>query len=466
MLPSSAPSGSAAPKRELSLFDATCIIVGIVVGSGIFRSPPEIAANAGGLGWLLFGWVLGGLIALVGSLVYAELAVAYPQDGGEYVYLTRAYGRRAGIIYCWAQLLIIRPGNVGAVAFIFAAYAQELYPLGNPAAAPLVYAVAAISFTTLINILGVREGKWTQNLLTTAKVLGLLAICLAALFSGSNETPDAVGPASRAPSPQPGFILAMILIMFTYGGWNDMPLVAAEVRDPRRNLVRALVLGALTTTTIYLLVNLAYLSVLGYSGLVASEAVAADVLSSWLGKWGGRAVSVLVCISCLGAINGMVLTGSRIYYAMGRDHRLFRSIGTWNARLDSPVRALLIQGAISIAVVVGFSAFEDGFNRMVIFTNPPFFIMLLFVGLGLFILRRKDREKPRSFSVPFYPLTPILYCLSSAAMLYYSLQYCLGVVQEGLDVHKPHWEAFWALGILAIGVVFSVFSKDEPASEE
>jgi amino acid transporter len=443
----------AAPRRELTLFDAICIIIGIVIGAGIFRSAPLIASSAGGAGWLIAGWVLGGLIALVGGLVFAELAVAYPRDGGEYVYLTRAYGSRLGLLYGWAQLWIVRPGNIGAVAFIFATYAQKLVHWGPEKYALLLYAVAAITLTTLVNALGVREGKWTQNALTAAKVLGLAGVCLTVFFvSPAAATP--IAPDDSAATSGGGFTLAMILIMFTYGGWNDMPLVAAEVRDPRRNLVRALVLGAATITAIYLLVNMAFLYVLGYEGLARSEAVAADVLGRWLGEWGERAVSLLICVSCLGAINGMVLTGSRIYYAMGRDHRVFAPLGVWNARLGSPIRALLLQAAITLAVVIAFGRDAAGFERMVIFTNPAFWFFFTLTGVSIFILRRSDAQTPRPFRVPLYPLTPIVFCLSCLGMLIASVKYC---------VENQSIEAYWSIGVFAVGVVVCLLVKSGPA---
>jgi APA family basic amino acid/polyamine antiporter len=262
------PSARAVPKRELTLFDSTSLIVGIIIGAGIYQTAPDVARGAAS-GWGVLGlWAAGGLLSLCGALGYAELAAAYPREGGDYVYLTKAYGRWAGFLFGWIQLAVVRPGDIAVMAFAFATYARAIVdPLArSPFPHPQqVYAGAAVMALTAVNILGVREGKWTQNLLTVVKVLGLLAIVA----------------------------------------------VAAEVRDPKRNIVRALVSGTAAVTVIYLLVNGAFLYALGFAGLAGSEAVAADTVRTAFPEIGGRLISVLICVSALGAVNGLVLTGAR-----------------------------------------------------------------------------------------------------------------------------------------------------------
>ena len=257
------------PKRELSLFDSTCIIVGIIIGAGIYQMAPDIAKGAGS-GWGVMAiWVVGGLLSLCGALSYAELATAYPVEGGDYVYLSKAYGRWAGFLFGWAQLTVVRPGDIAVMAFAFATYGRAIYdPLaGYPELSQRLFAGAAVLVLTLINILGVNQGKWTQNLLTTAKALGLLAIVGVALISpGGTRAVTEVGGLPLS--------LALIFVLFTYGGWNEMAYVAAEVKNPRRNIVRALVTGTAAVITLYLLVNGAFLYTLGYNGLATSKAVA------------------------------------------------------------------------------------------------------------------------------------------------------------------------------------------------
>jgi amino acid transporter len=260
------PTGQ--PRQQLSLLDSTSIIVGIIIGSGIYQSSPTIATGAGRLAhWLapllhltapdqqdalavaiLIGiWIVGGLIALVGAACYAELATAFPQSGGTYVYLSEAFGRSVGFAFAWAEFWIVRPGNIGAMAFVMARYARQLLP---PTTLPdhlleLLLAVTAILVMCVLNAIGLRTGKWTQNVLSGAKVLGLVAIVVAGI-SLAREPSAAALPA--VPWKTAG--LSLILVMFAYGGWADMSLVAAEVRDPRRNIMRALFLGIFVVAVI------------------------------------------------------------------------------------------------------------------------------------------------------------------------------------------------------------------------
>ena len=439
-----------APRRQLTLLDSTSIIVGIIIGAGFFETPPQIAAGAGGVASLLALWAAGGAMALVGALCYAELATAYPRDGGEYVFLTRAYGRRVGFLYAWSWFWVVRPGNLGAMAYVFARYASELVPLplGDYAFAP--YAVGALLALTVINVLGVRAGKTVQNLLTTAKVAGLLAVFAVALFEPPAPAQAATG--ARAPTPG-GLYLAVILIMWAYGGWNDMSYVAAEVRHPRRNILRALVLGTGAVVLIYVAGNIAFIHALGFEGFAASGAVAADVMRPKFGAAGARFISALVCVSCLGALNGMILTGARIYYAVGEEHAMYSWLGKWDARRDAPARSLWLQAAATLVLVGGLGLSRDAFQRLVVFTEAVFWAFLLLVAASLFVLRRRDPVTLRPYRVAGYPVTPALFCLSSAFLLYASLSYAL---RNGAA------EAWWAIGLTGAGVLASLYDPVKP----
>lgn len=446
-----APAPAAAPRRTLNLFDSTAIIVGIIIGAGIYESSPLIAGCmppatwpgsswAVGGAWLLAGvWALGGLISLIGALCFAELATAYPREGGTYVYLTRAFGRRWGFLFAWSEFWIVRPGSIGAIGYVFGRYANQVAPIGQGNTAFMLYAVGAIVVLTLVNVTGVREGKWSQNVLTAAKVLGLVGVVGAALLFGGSPPP-------QPPPAQAGggdFRLALILILWTYGGWNEMAYVGAEVRNPRRNILRALVLGTVAVTLIYVAVNFAFVYALGLRGVSRSDAVAAHVVELAMGPWGGWAVSVLICISALGAINGLIFTGARIYYAVGAEQRRYAWLGRWDPRLGTPVRSLAAQGAITLALVVGFGFTPSGFKSMVEFTTPVFWLFFLLVGISLFVLRVRDRQTPRAYRVPLYPLTPALFCLSSLFMLYSGLSYA---------IQMRAYQALWSVGVLAVGV--------------
>jgi len=437
------------PSAQLGLWDAVSIIIGIVVGAGIYETPPLIFRNVPGPWTGLAVWIIAGGLSLVGALCYAELATAYPRSGGDYVYLTRAYAPSVGFLYGWAQLAVILTGSIGMMAYIFADYAVKIWPGSS-----VLYASAAIVVLSILNLLGVAFGKRTQNLLTLSKVLGLGGILVAGLFWGA---PSEVGRGTT-PLAFESIAFAMVLVFITYGGWNDAAYVAADVHDGRRNIPRSLILGTVAITAIYLVVNVAYLWGLGFEGVRNSSAVAVDVLAQPLGKWGATAMSLLVMISALGAVNGLIFTGSRLYSAVGTDHSVFAWLGRWHPRLGTPVGALLAQAIISGAMViaVGTSFGQSGINALVgkltgetvawegrggfelllRCTAPVFWLFFLLTAISLFVLRVRERNVERPFTVPFYPWVPLLFCLTCGYMLYSAVLYAgmLGLVGGSLLV--------------------------------
>lgn len=441
-------SEPAAPRRRLTLFDGVCIIVGIIIGAGFYETTPQIARDVGSPGLLLGVWLAGGLVSLVGAMCYAELATAWPREGGEYVFLTRAFGRHVGFLFAWAGFWVIRPGNVGAMAFVFASYAQQVLPLPmTPHHALLTWAAWAVVVFTGVNVLGVQTGKWTQNVLTAAKVLGLLLVFTAGLLLVTRS--EGAGP-SGAPAAAGlrDLSMAMILVLFTYGGWNEIAYVAAEVRNPERNLLRALLLGTAGVTAIYLLGNVVFLRVLGWEGFVNSKAVAADLLRPIGGWWGAAGISLLVCLSSLGSLSGMIFTGSRIFYAAGADHRRYALLGRWSRTLDAPAVALGMQAVITLALVAAFGRHPNGFERLVVFTAPLFWLFFLLTALSLFVLRHREPGVPRPYRVTLYPVTPVLFALSCGFMLYASTRYAYENRQSA---------GLWAAGVMVVGVAASVF---------
>jgi len=303
-----------------------------------------------------------------------------------------------------------------------------------------------------VNVLGVRAGKTVQNVLTGAKVAGLLAVFAVALVG-----PAAPARPAAAPAPAGGLYLAVILIMWAYGGWNDMSYVAAEVRDPGRNIRRALVLGTAAVLLIYVTGNLAFIRALGFEGFSGSGAVAADVMRPKFGERGARFISALVCVSCLGALNGMILTGARIYYAVGAEHSAYGWLGRWDARRDSPARSLWLQGGATLALVAGLGLSRDAFQRLVVFTETIFWAFLLLVAASLFVLRRRDPDVHRPYRVAGYPVTPALFCLSCAFLLYASVAYAL---------RNRAAEAWWAVALLGAGVLASLYDPPVPERKE
>lgn len=428
-----------APRRLLNLFDTTSIIVGIIVGAAIFESTPFIAQNVPSVTWLVAVWVLGGLFSLIGGLCYAELATAYPQNGGDYVYLRRALGRPVGFLYAWSQLWVVRPGNIAALAFVFAHYANQLVPLGAGPMAELGYALAATFILSAINIAGVVAGKWTQNLLTVVKVLGLGAIVVIGLSMGSGTT------APIADAKSGSFAVAIALVLFAYGGWSEMALVAAEVRNPEKNILRAMILGTAAVAVVYLAVNLAFVRGLGFAGLQNSRSAAADVLALVDPVWGGRAINLLIAVSALGAINGDIFTGARVLYALGGNHRLYRGLGRWSARFQTPAIALAVQGLLAMGLLLLFGRDSAGFEKMVLYTTPIFWSFLCLVSLSLVLLRRREPEVPRPFCIPFYPWTPIVFAIGCLAIVYSSIVYAW---QNGT--------MSWAAGFMVVGLVLAL----------
>lgn len=410
------------PKKELNVFDSTCIIVGIIIGAGIYETAPIVASCMASRTALLGIWLAGGVLAMTGALCYAELATAYPCQGGDCVYLKRAYGRWAGFLFGWSQLAIIRPGDIALMAFIFARYAQKLYPF---AGASLVYAASAVIILTAINVIGVKEGKWTQNILTVIKVIGLLAIIAAGLFA-----PAAPAPPEPSGITMPGLQLALILVLFTYGGWNEMAYVAAEVKNPARNITRALVIGTCTVTVLYLFANAAFVHSLGYTAMTGSNAVAVDVVAKTFPGIAVKAVSVLICVSALGAINGLIFTGARISYAMGTDYAIFRRLGTWDKRSGTPIWALIAQGTLSTAIILLAGSFID----TIIYSAPIVWIFFFATAVSVFVLRRKDRQTPRPYKVTGYPVTTFVFCAACVFMGFSSISYALTQKPKGLII--------------------------------
>lgn len=405
---------SGVPRKELSLFDTTCIIVGIIIGAGIYETAPLVAGCMGGWFGILGIWLAGGVLALCGAICYAELATMYPRQGGDCVYLSKAYGRWAGYMFGWTQITIIRPADIALMAFIFGRYAQTLYSPCNGMAT--VYAVAAVVILTFINVLSVRKGKWTQNLLAVIKVCGLLLIVMSAFAAH-----DTITATVQQPLSLDGVQLALILVLFTFGGWNEMAYIAAEVKKPETNIVRSLIIGTLMVTVIYLLVNSAFLLSLGYDRMVASKAVAVDVVEKVFPQFAGRIISVLVCLSALGAVNGLIFTGSRITYAMGEEYRLFHKLGKWNERYGTPVWSLVMQGCLSIVIIVAAGTFVEA----ILCTAPIVWLFFLATGVSVIVLRFRQPGMERSYKITGYPMPAIVFIICCAFMLYSSATYAV-----------------------------------------
>jgi basic amino acid/polyamine antiporter, APA family len=425
----------AVPRPMLSVLDAVALIVGVVVGAGLFKTPALVAAHAGGADLFLLAWLLGGIISLIGALCYAELATAYPHSGGDYHYLRRAFGQDIGFLFAWARMMVLQTGSIAMLGFVFGDYASQLLPIGQGGAA--LYAALAITLVTVLNLFGVQQGKLAQKLLTTAKVLGVLSIVVAGLIIAAPPAPQ--GLVEEA--PRSAFGLAMIFVLLTYGGWNEAAYISAEVRHARRNMAWSLLWGIALIALILILANLAYLKGLGLTAMSASDIVAADVMSRVAGEAGATFVSVLIAVAALGSMNATTFTGARSIYALGRDFHLLSFLGRWRVGGNTPANALLIQGSLALLLVLLGAWARDGFVSMVEYTAPVFWFFFLLAGLSLFVLRTQEPERPRPFRVPLYPLTPLIFCVTCVYMLHSSLAYTgpgavvgVGVLLAGVPV--------------------------------
>lgn len=551
-------------QKRLGMWDTVAIIVGIVIGSTIFKSPQLIMGNVSSPLMGLSAWLLGGLLSLIGALCYAELASTYPRSGGDYYFLSRAFGSWSGFLFGWAQLAVILTASIGTMGFVFGEYAVKVFaPPGTEQTAEQKsqlkelapeskefkelqssiaketgtnrelwiagFAAAGVVGLTLLNLLGVVMGKWMQNLLSLVKVGGLIAIAVIGFQFGKHDIlppsvqgvptkidlkdgayeevtkeTDAQGKTVRSLTRTfnqdkklvrevvrnynsvgeiinegvtklgpVNFGLAMIFVLYAFGGWNDAAFVASEVRN-RKHIVLALIIGTLLITIIYLIVNVAYLRALGFEKTRDfSTVLATDVaaLHPRVGDQAAKIIGILVMISALGAVNGLIFTGSRVYSSFGADHSLFAVLGRWNAAVGAPIWSLLIQGVICLLMIgsVGTAlgreyvdkamnaVFEvsmpwernDGFATLVSGSAPVFWIFFLMSGLSLFALRQRDQDIERPFTVPIYPLLPLIFCGTCGYMLYSAIDYA-------------KWLSLIGAVPLAIGIPLYWISRERP----
>ena len=429
------------PRQTLSLFDAVTMIVGLIVGAGIFGTPAIVAGAVGSEGMLVASWVAGGVFAIIGALSYAELSTAFPSAGGEYHFLQKAYGRQLAFLYGWARMTVVVAGSIAVFAYLFGDYMSRVVNLGAYSSA--VWAALVVGVLTIINYIGIREGKATQNIFTVLEVGGLVLIVVAGLLLAPAPAPAPAAAAAAGSRPWymgAGIGTAMLFVLFTYGGWNDAAYISAEVRNRESNLARALLISIGVVMVLYVLVNVAYLKGLGYHAMARSDAVAADLLKIVWGGTGEKVISIMIAIAALTSVNGSIIVGARSNYALGRDWPLLGFLGRWDEASGSPRTAMLVQGGIALALV-GFGAFQNsGFKGLVEYSLPVFWGFFLLVGIALFVLRAKEPNTPRPFRVPGYPVVPAIFVLMCAYLLYSSIAY-----------HGKH--ALLGLAVLAIGAV-------------
>jgi APA family basic amino acid/polyamine antiporter len=407
---------TATPRPVLSVFDAVMIITGIVIGGGIFAFPPLVAAMTGSVEWMFGAWILGGLLALIGALCYAELATTFPNAGGDYYFLTRAYGRDVSFFFAWARVTVISTGAIALLAFVFGDYMSRVLSLGEHSS--VIYAALIVIALTAVNIAGLRMSAKLQNVMSVLLVLGLLLVVIAGFVAPA----AASAPPAESTSGVPAlFGTALLFVLFTYGGWNDAAYISAEVKGGNRAIVTVLVTSLLVITAVYLLFIAALVAGLGFEGLKASKQVAADIAQKAFGSFGEKSIGAIVALAALTSINATMLVTARTNYSLGRDWRIFAFMGRWSAERDTPVAAMVTTSVISLLIVLIAAANQGGVKFMVDFTAPVFWLFFLLTGIGLFVLRFRYPQIARPFKVPLYPILPIVFVGTCAFLLYRSL---------------------------------------------
>lgn len=413
------------PLPAFTTLSSIAVVVGIVVGIGIFRLPPIVASHSANEFQFISFWVAGGFISLMGALCYAELASSKPNTGGEYHFLSQGFGSTVGFLFSWGRMTVIQTGTIALIAFILGDYATLIADLGPYSTAK--YATLAIVCLTGLNVMGTRHSRRGQNLFTSLIVLLLILLSLSGLITVptdslpelSNIDADSTGGLFTGGSAG----LAMIFVLLTYGGWNEAAYLSGELQDVKRNMVRVLVFGICLITGLYVLVNFTYLHVLGLEALQNSQTVGSDLTDQIFGTEGSLLVALIVIATALSTANATIITGARTNYALGRDFTLLRFLGQWNQENNTPVNALIVQGVIAL-MLVGLGMWsKETVSTMVDYTAPVFWFFLLLTTVTLFIFRFRHGSDELPFRVPFYPLTPILFLAACTYMLYSSLAF-------------------------------------------
>jgi len=423
-------------KRILGLWDSSAIIVGIVVGVGIFRVPAEVVGFMPSPPWVLAAWLLGGIICLLGAFCFAELAASFPQTGGLYIYLRESYGPAMGFLFGWVELVIIRPGSIAAVSFIAAESLRSL--LGTGAETIKLLAVLIILVLSVVNILGLRYGKGIQTLLSTLVVIFLVSVVVMGGVSPQGDLSHfSIPQASGTEGLWRSMGLALIPILWTYGGWHENTFLAGETRDPSRLIPRALILSISLITLLYVAVNAIYIYLLPMETIGMSSLVMSDVMNLLLGSHGQLSLDAFVMIVSLAGINGMIMTGSRLTVAVAEDRAVFRFLAQSADRHRAPYRAIILISGLSFLMVAWGT-----FHRLLFFTGVAVWLFFALVTGSLFILRYKFPELTRVYRVKLYPVIPLIFLATCILLfintvLYYPYQSAIGLalVLSGLPLY-------------------------------
>jgi len=417
--------------RRLGPFDATMIVMGGIIGSGIFINPYVVARQVHSPALIVGAWAAGGAIALLGAFAYAELAALRPEVGGQYAYLRDAYHPAVAFLYGWGLLLVVQTGGMAAVAATFGKYVVEL--TGITALRDVAIAIIALAALTIINCFGVRSGSNTQSVLMLLKLAAIAALIVVGFTYRGGQPP----PGVQQPSNLLGFFAALTPVMFAYGGWQTASFVSGEMKRPERDLTIGLLLGVAGVITVYLLVNIVCLRVLGAAGLAATSTPASSVMRTVLGDRGARLIAMGIAVSALGFLSQSMLTAPRVYYAMAADGVFFRAVARVNAKTHVPVVAIVLQGVVAIVITL-----SGTYEQILSYVVSVDFIFFGLTGLSLFVFRR--RLPPAAFRTPGHPVTTAVFVVA-----------CWTVVVATV-VRNPVNSAI-GIGILLLGLIAYAF---------
>jgi APA family basic amino acid/polyamine antiporter len=394
------PADHVALAPRLNLFDATMLVMGGIIGAGIFMNPAVVAQEVNSPSSAIGAWLVGGTFALVGAFVYAELAARRPAVGGQYAYLREAFNPLAAFLYAWTLLLVSQSGGMAAVAMTFARYFREITAVS---ASDGVIALVTLALLTIVNCFGVRAGSNLQSTFMVLKI-GALAMLIGYGFAGP------AGPPQETPQAETnfaGFGAALVPVLFAYGGWQTSGFVAGELRNPRRDLPRGLLVGVSGVVLLYVLVNVVCLRVLGLEGLAQTTTPASDVMRAALGERGATLIAAGIAISTLGFLSQNLLTGPRVYYAMARDGVFFRSVGAVHPKTRAPVMAIIVQSVVASVLVL-----TGSYERILGYVVAIDWLFFGLTALALLVLRRRDRGQNHEtglFRAPGHPFTTVLF---------------------------------------------------------
>jgi APA family basic amino acid/polyamine antiporter len=435
-------------KRELSRFDMTMIAIGSTIGSGIFLTPALIAHTLPSPSWIIGIWLVGGVMALTGALTFAELAGMMPGAGGVYVYLNEAYGPLAGFLYGWAYFLVCNTGGIAALSLAFATYLGHFIPL-SPAGLRMT-AITGLLLVTALNVRGVKIAGMFSDVFTLLKLSGIGFLIVAGIGWGTNRHIDLSVPLHLEGGTLGGALsVAMVGVLWSYGGWQHASYAAGEARDPRRTIPFAMVAGATVVVAVYVLANLAYMLLLPVAAIGASPRLASDAMQTIMGPAGGGLIAAVIFISTFGTTGIYTLTAPRIYFAMARDGLFFRKVAEIHPRFHTPAFAVMIQSGWAIILIMFWGTFESLISY-VVFTDWIFFAL---AATGVFILRRKRPSAERPYRTLGYPFTPLVFIIISLWFV-------------GNTLFNRPAEAWSGIAFLALGVPVFLFWNRRSGSQD